>query len=388
MNRSAVHIPGLILLLLALTGGLAEPAHASKVDPVTAKKELRQMQQRIERLQQQIKSTQTQRSSTEEALRKAEKDISATRTKLREVSAAQTRAQAQVQQLQQDQARLNSARNRQKDAMKTDIGAAYRAGRQEYIKLLLNQEDPDKLSRLMKYYEYFRAARLQRINTFNQTLADISANEQQLGERMAELDQLRTQLDDEQQQLNQARDQRKSVLAQLDSTLATNSSQVQTLKSSQKELEKVLRAVQESLNDLPQNLGRKPFAQLQGKLRWPTQGKLLHRFGAYRENGALRWNGVLIGAGSGSAVRAVHQGRVVFADWMRGFGMLIIIDHGGGYLSLYGHNESVAKGPGDWVAGGETIAYSGNSGGQSRAGLYFEIRHQGKPVNPARWCRG
>jgi septal ring factor EnvC (AmiA/AmiB activator) len=163
---------------------------------------------------------------------------------------------------------------------------------------------------------------------------------------------------------------------------------VDQLKANQSALEKVLRAVQESMADLPANLGNSPFASLQGKLKWPAQGRMVHHFGAYREQGALRWNGVLIAAPPGSPVRAVHHGRVVFADWMRGFGNLIIVDHGGGYMSLYGHNESLLKGPGDWVRGGETLATSGNSGGQSQAGLYFEIRHKGTPVNPARWCRG
>lgn len=381
----------LCVLLVALLPVLVTslPAHArSDTDPATTKRELEQVKKRIDKLQQAIKSTRSERSAAENELKKVEQEIGSTRGKLREVQAQQNEAQAQLAKLEAQQKELHAAMERQRSAMRGDIVAAYRSGRQEYLKLVLNQEEPERLSRLMKYYDYFRGARLQRLNAFNQTLSDIASNEIQIQDRMAELDTLKTDLEAEQEQLQEAQGRRKSLLAKLDSSLQNRTAQVGQLKANQSELEKVLRAVQESLADLPANLGQKPFASLAGKLKWPTSGRMLYRFGAYREQGALRWNGVLIGAPPGSAVRAVHNGRVVFSDWMRGFGNLIIIDHGGGYMSLYGHNETFLRGPGDWVRGGETIATSGSSGGQNQAGLYFEIRHKGSPVNPARWCRG
>lgn len=382
----------LTVVLFALQLGMFCSVHAwaksDAADPVTTKKEIQQVKKRIDQLQQLIKTTQTQRSAAENDLKQAEQDISVTKRKLRDVHAQQNEATTKLAQLETAQAKLKSAKDRQRSAMKADITAAYRSGRQEYLKLVLNQEDPEKVSRLMKYYDYFRAARLDRISAFNQTLSDIASNEEQINARMLELESLKGDLVEEEARLQKAQDRRKSLLAKLDASLKNNSTKVDQLKANQSNLEKVLHTVQESLADLPTSLGSTPFAKLQGKLKWPTQGRLAHRFGAYRENGALRWNGVLIGANPGSAVRAVHHGRVVFADWMRGFGNLIIIDHGGGYMTLYGHNEALLKSPGDWVRGGDTIATSGNSGGQNQAGLYFEIRKNGSPVNPARFCRG
>ncbi|MEE2733200.1 MAG: peptidoglycan DD-metalloendopeptidase family protein [Pseudomonadota bacterium] len=360
----------------------------ANVDPVATKKELQQIQRRIQDLQKEIKQTQSRRSATEEALKQSEQAISDTRRKLREVNRAMASSDAKLAELRQSQQKLNRAKEAQRSALKQDINSAYRAGRQEYVKLLLNQEQPDKLARQMKYYDYYHQARMQRIQAFNQTLSEIKANEIQINEEVAQLATLKTELADEQQRLQSAKEQRKQALAKLDDSLKNDASRVTSLKASQSELETVLHRVQATLSDLPSNVGKQPFGKLQGKLAWPSQGSVIKRFGNRRESGSLRWNGVLIRTQEGSPVKAVHHGRVVFSDWMRGFGMLTIVDHGDGYLSLYGHNETLLKGPGDWVQAGEVIAYSGLSGGQDQASLYFEIRKDGKPQNPSRWCRG
>ncbi|HCB40252.1 MAG TPA: ATPase, partial [Gammaproteobacteria bacterium] len=342
----------------------------------------------IQDLQKDIKRTQSRRSATEQALQKAEQAISDTRRKLREVNRSMTQSEAKLAELRRAQQDLNRAKEAQRAALKQDINAAYRAGRQEYVKLLLNQEQPDKMARLMKYYDYYHQARMARIQAFNQTLRDIKDNEISINEEVAELSTLKQALANEQQQLQAAKERRKQALAKLDSSLKNDASRVTSLKASQAELEEILHQVQATLSDLPSNVGKQPFAQLKGKLAWPSQGRVIKRFGNRRDSGALRWNGVLIRTAEGSTVKAVHHGRVVFSDWMRGFGMLTIVDHGDGYLSLYGHNETLLKSPGDWVDGGEVIAYSGRSGGQEQASLYFEIRKNGKPENPSRWCRG
>lgn len=372
---------------MGLFGLLSNYAHAS-VDPVATKQELKQVQRKIDNLQAQIKRTQSTRSNAEKALQTAEQEVSNTRRKLRQVSNDFAKTEKKLAELKAVQKELNKAKEKQKAALKGDINAAYRTGRQEYIKLLLNQEQPDQLARLMKYYDYFHKARMERIEAFNQTLADINSNEIKINEEIAQLENLKSQLQNKQQQLSQAKKQRKIALANLDKSLRSSASKVSQLQSSQAELEKVLHAVQETLSDLPSNVGKQPFAKRKGQLQWPSSGRQIKRFGNRRGSGSLRWNGVLIGSKEGSQVKSVHHGRVVFSDWMRGFGMLTIIDHGDGYLSLYGHNETLLKGPGDWVGAGEVIAYSGNSGGQSQAGLYFEIRKNGKPVNPSRWCKG
>lgn len=375
--------------LIAVTLGCAcNLSAANGVDPVATKQELQRVQKRIDDLQRQIKRTQSKRTSTEQALQQAEQAISNTKRKLRDVGYSLQQSEGKLRELRKAQQELNNAKQAQRSALKSDINAAYRTGRQEYVKLLLNQEQPDKMARLMKYYDYFHQARLSRIQAFNQTLQDIQNNEDQINQEMAQLESLKTDLDAQQQRLNQAKNQRKAALATLDSNLKSGESRVSSLKLNQSELEDILHKVQETLSDLPQDMGKQPFAQRKGKLAWPSQGKMLKRFGNRRENGKLRWNGVLISTSEGTPVKSVHHGRVVYSDWMRGFGMLTILDHGDGYLSLYGHNETLLKSPGDWVNGGEIIAYSGKSGGQNQASLYFEIRKNGKPINPSSWCRG
>jgi len=377
----------LAILLIGLALSRAFPVWAN-VDPVATKKELQKIQSRIQDLQKEIKRTQNRRSETEQALQKAERAISDTRRKLRDANQSMARSEAKLQELRSAQRNLNQAKDAQRAALKQDINAAYRSGRQEYVKLLLNQEQPDKMARLMKYYDYFHQARMERITAFNQTLNDIKSNEVSINEEVTQLVTLKADLNQEQQRLQDAKEQRKLALAKLDSSLQSDASKVTSLKTSQNELEEILHQVQTTLSDLPSNIGKQPFSKLKGKLSWPSQGRVVKRFGNRRESGSLRWNGVVISTQEGSQVKAVHYGRVVFSDWMRGFGMLTIVDHGDGYLSLYGHNETLLKSPGDWVDSGEAIAYSGRSGGQDQASLYFEIRKNGKPVNPSHWCRG
>lgn len=389
MTAAATRLIFLLRLLLALLPGAALPAAASpQTDPVAAQKELRQVQDRLKQMQQTLQATQGQRSTAEKALKKAEQTIGASRARLREVTRQQTEAQADLARLETEQQRLEARRRQQQAAIKANLVAAYKSGRQEYVKMLLNEEDPQALSRHLKYYDYVHSARRHKLDAFNQTLQELTRNREQQGQRLVELETLHAELSQQQAQLEQAQADRKASLARLDARLRDSTHQVKQLQANQASLEKVLKAARESLAGLPRHMGSGPFAQLQGKLRWPTRGPLLHRFGSLREDGALRWNGVLIAAGEGSPVQAIAHGRVVFADWMRGFGNLIIIDHGAGYMSLYGQNESLHQSPGDWVSAGDLIARSGNSGGAARPGLYFEIRHRGKPVDPGRWCKG
>ena len=383
-NLSVSYFSVLILVFGPFNHGLAD----TNPDPVATKKEIRQVQKRIEQLQNQIKRNQSQRSQAEQALRNAERSVSKIRRELRQANQNFQATESKLKALRKTQSDLNRAKQKQKHALKNDINAAYRAGRQEYVKLLLNQEQPDKMARVVKYYDYYHRARMNRIDEFNGTLAQISSNEAAINKEIEQLDQLKKRLQNRQDKLSQAKQSRQQALAKLDSDIKANRSKVGQLKSDQAELEKVLHAVQQTMSDLPSNMGKQPFAKRKGQLLWPSPGKHLKRFGNRRGNGSMNWKGILIQSQLGSEVKSIHPGRVVFSDWLRGFGMLTIIDHGDGYMSLYGHNESLLKSPGDWVASGEVIAFSGNQGGQSPEGLYFEIRKDGKPVNPASWCRG
>ncbi len=375
------------LLLGALLIGPVSALAADNGDPASTKKQIKQVKQQIDTLQSRIKKNRDKYSAEEKALKEAEKAVSEVAAQLQKTTQEQKQTEIKLAELEQQKLDINSELEQQKAALLQDIRAAYRSGRQEYLKLLLNQQDPQELARQLKYYDYFHQARLGRIDQFNETLAQLATTEQQIVDEQERLESLSEQLNEQKQELETAYEEKQAILTKLAKTIQSNETKVKSLKDNQRELEKVLKAIQEALNDLPANLGNHPFDKLQGKLPWPSPGKLAHSFGSPREEGKLHWNGVLIQAQSGTPVKAIHYGRVVFSDWMRGFGMLTIIDHGNGYLSLYGHNEALSKAPGDWVSPGEIIAYSGNSGGQTSAGLYFEIRKNGKPLDPTAWCR-
>lgn len=180
---------------------------------------------------------------------------------------------------------------------------------------------------------------------------------------------------------------RKSTLAKLNTRITRQNLALSQLKEDKAELERILEEVTQALASMKLPGNNQPFASFRGKLSWPVSGKISHRFGSSRVAGKLNWDGVMINAAGGTQVKAIYHGRIVFSDYLRGHGMLLIIDHGDGYMSLYAHNQILYKVAGDWVSEGETIATVGSTGGRSAPGLYFEIRHRGKPDNPAKWCR-
>ena len=383
-------LPFLIVLISTALLLLPPSTHANTdvVDAQKTEKELSQVKKKIQSLQSVIKSTQTRRSDTEEALRKVELEISNTRRDLREANTQIRQSRKTVSRLNEEKARLEAAKKKQKAALVSDIQAAYRTGRQEYIKLLLNQQEPEKLARVIKYYDYFHRTRLRNIQAFNSTITSLEENQQQLDDELERLQNLKLRLEIQQEGLINAKSQRQKVLEKLDLSLRDKDKRLSKLSESQEELQRLLRAVQETLADLPANVGdTTPFSQRKGKLVWPAEGRVARSFRSRREDSNLRWNGVIIRTDNGAPVKSVHRGRVVFSDWLRGFGLLTIIDHGDNYYTLYGHNESLLTEPGDWVEMGQVIAYTGTSGGQDRPGLYFEIRKDGNPVNPSHWCR-
>ncbi|MCG8670280.1 MAG: peptidoglycan DD-metalloendopeptidase family protein [Pseudomonadales bacterium] len=383
-----------IILILAYLGALVfcfpivSSADQDVVDEARTEKELKQVKKKIASLQHIIKKTQSRRSSTEESLRQAELDIGKTKKSLRKANADIKKSKKSIVRLNEEKGRLVLAKRKQKLALVDDIQAAYRTGRQEYIKLLLNQQEPEKLARVLKYYDYFHRTRLGNIQAFNQTISQLEENQLQLDTEINQLSELKKRLEVERASLLKAQDRRKKVIARLNVTLKDRGQQLEALSQDEQDLENLLKAVQETLADLPAQIGdTTPFAKRQGKMSWPSKGRIARSFRSKRKDSNLRWNGVVIRTTEGASVKSIHRGRVVFSDWMRGFGLITIIDHGDSNYTLYGQNESLLKEPGDWVEAGEVIAYSGSSGGQSRPGLYFEIRRNGKPVNPTKWCR-
>lgn len=347
----------------------------------------------LERLQQQIRTLTRQRNRVrnrydeiQQELRLTEQAISNTVRELRRLDRQLGQQKKELRRLQRQQQELRQQLARQRELLARQVRAAYMIGRQEYLKLLLNQQDPATLGRAMTYYRYFNAARLARIGEVNDTLQELARVSADITEKTRTLNDLRETRQAHKTGLETTFRKRQAVIASLEREIRTRDQQLERLQQDEKHLQELLQAIETALPDDLTAPGSQSFASLRGKLGWPVQGKVRNLFGRSRYQGRLKWNGVMIDARAGNTVRAVARGRVAYADWLRGYGLLIIIDHGDGYMSLYGHNQSLYKEVGDWVEANEAIAGVGDSGGQSNPGLYFEIRHNGKPSNPARWC--
>jgi septal ring factor EnvC (AmiA/AmiB activator) len=350
--------------------------------------ELLQLRERIANLRGELNKVRTRYDGLREELRGVEQAVSRISDELRGLDdrlAEQSRRLGALQKRRQD---LEGSIAQQRRYLEQQIRAAYAMGRQEYLKILLNQEDPATLGRALTYYDYLNRARSERITALLDTVRQLEGVRRDIEAETTRLGQLREQQRLRKVELERNQEARGELLAQMEQELNSKDRRLKGLLNDEKELESLILALAQALEDIPAEPGNhRPFAQMRGKLPWPARGRIVERFGSTRL-GSLQWQGVVIGAKEGLPVRAVSHGRVAFADWMRGYGYLLIIDHGGGYMSLYGHNQSLHKDVGDWVSAGDTIATIGSSGGNDRSGLYFEIRRDGKPQNPSRWCRG
>lgn len=334
--------------------------------------ELHREQQRADELTRELQRLDENIGSAAAGVQELEGTIQAHRER---IAALQLRYERMTGQLEQ-----------QRDQLGQQLVAAYALGREQYVRLMLNQQDPDRLERVQVYYEYISAARGQRIHESLQALKSIDALARKRQAELAELGQLKRQRVATRKELQRDRRQRAVVLRRLRRRMADRGERLQRLKADAAGLAKLIQRLR-TLADIPaERSNERPFQGRKGELAWPLTGKLIAPSGAGREADA-QWHGVFIAAAEGSDVQAVAGGRVVFADWLRGLGLLLIIDHGRGYMTLYGHNQSLYKALGDWVEAGEIIATAGVSGGENRAGLYFEVRVHGKPDNPLAWLR-
>ena len=375
----------LALMVLGSAPLLAAPVAHPETDARKAEAELQAVKSEIERITRQVSAEQVERDRLTNELRTSELSVGKLRDSLSEVRreraerAARRGALAAEQRVREAEVQHNRA------ALAGQLRAAYLIGRQEPLKLLLNQKDPALVGRMFAYYSYFgraRAGQIKLIEDDMQRIAELDGELAAEDQQLAELEkQQRAQL----HALEQARTQRTHVLASLEAQSHTRAQNLERLRSQQAGLEKLLRELRIAMERFPLE-GNDAFARLRGKLAWPVTGRLVARFGDARAGG-VRWDGVLVATERGAPVKAVCQGRVIYADWLPGLGLLTIVDHGDGYLSLYGHNERLYKAAGEPVAAGEPIAAAGDSGGSSRPELYFEIRKGGKPVDPRPWFR-
>lgn len=375
-------LPFLLLALVALpaTGAQDREAAAAKLEA---------LQVEIEKVQERLEAARGKQGELERELRRVDRNIGRSSRELQEIEQKLERTQDRLKALRATRADQLAALDQQKAALAQEVRAAYAGGRQAQIKLLLNQQDPAAVGRVLAYYEYVQGARLERIDAVESTLTDLRRTEAEIGKETSALEAARQVQADRRDALIAGKRERESVLRQLKAEIRSGDRRLGSLREDEERLKELLARLARVLADIPSDGEMKPFDTLKGKLPWPAEGSIRARFGEERgKMGAhLTWQGVLIDAPEGRKVRAISHGRVIFADWMRGFGLLAIVDHGEGYMSLYGHNQSLYASVGDWVEPGEVIGASGRSGGQAAAGVYFEIRHKGKPVNPSSWCR-
>ena len=375
----------LIILFLALLPVISAQAEQS-VSQVEIEARLKALEKEISNYKETLDSTQGQKSEIEATLERNEQGINKLINEIDTIEKELDTTNDKVSSLTEKQKELLTVKSEQQYYIEQQVRAAYEIGSQEYLKVLLNQEDPNEIARMLTYYDYFNQARSRQIESYNLTLLDLDRVTQELAEETVVLESQRRALGAQQKSLANVQKEKQMTLKALISQISTTGSALLKLEQDRGRLEQLLDKLEESLANLDAPRSAQPFAGMQGKLLLPVEGRISHRFGNQRNQGKLRWHGIFINAAEGESVYAVHYGRVVFSDWLRGFGLLMIISHGEGYMSLYGHNQALFRETGDWVSAGEVIAAVGDSGGQDKTGLYFEIRIDGKPNNPQNWC--
>lgn len=377
--------PRLLPLLLVLLLGVS-PLGATERQAKEA--ELKQLRERITALQQRLQKARGQHDALRNELRTTERRIGELNRNIRRLDQDLAERRRRQEKLEGEERSLQKTVAAQRDYLAAQVRAAYAMGRQEYLKILLNQQSPSTVGRVVTYYDYLNQARSERITRLSATINELERVQRELEAEAERLRTLREQRAGEKSALEQSRLEREQVVRRLKAEIESEDQRLTGMRRDEAQLKELIRALADALSDIPAEAGnRKPFASLKGKMQWPASGPLLVSYGSPRKLGKLRWSGVMIGAQQGQEVRTVSHGRVAFADWLRGYGLLMIIDHGDGYMSLYGHNQSLYKETGDWVEAGETIASVGDSGGVDKVGLYFEIRKNGRPTDPVRWCR-
>jgi septal ring factor EnvC (AmiA/AmiB activator) len=370
-------IAALVAALLAGSRALAQGDEALALEEV--RKEIREVEARLSRQT-------TERDDELKSLRRAELAAAAANTELARVRTELREQRARRDTLARESTEAMQRLARERAALAGQVRLSYMTGREELAKLLLSQESPATLGRMLVYYDHFNRARTARIAAATRELAVLDEVAAQSARIEQELEELVQKQSREAETHERARAERRVALSGIEASIADAGGQIESLHLEEERLSELVLELATLLEDLPRS-AEGPFVSQKGKLPWPVDGKVAQNYGQARDGGPLRWNGVLLSAATGTAVQAVYHGRVAFADWLPGLGLLIIVDHGGGYMSLYGHNDAILKESGEWVSPGDEIAQVGDSGGQAMPGLYFEIRQNGAPQDPRQWLR-
>ena len=374
-------IQRLVLIFLISTQGWAMLVAWGQTEEGRA---LQGVLRELQELEGRVAKQQEDREEGYRRLRSVELEISDASRRLSELRAQKITVAARRESLSREARVAKDRLDRERDQLAEQVLVTYLLGRQERLKLLFSQESPSRLGRMLVYHDYLNTARSTRVHAVTSnidTLAQLLSEADEAALTLLELEQAQEGV---LERLENAREERELMLARMDEAIQRSSGQVDWLEEEAQRLSELVAKIQDRLEVFSES-EEPSFSNIKGSLDWPVVGPLLRDYGQPRAGGDLTWNGVLLQAPLGASVNAVYYGRVVYADWLPGLGLLIIIDHGGDYMSLYGHNETILTELGAQVSSGETIALTGQSGGQAQPALYFEIRYSGEPVNPHSW---
>jgi septal ring factor EnvC (AmiA/AmiB activator) len=376
-KKTAINV--LIAALCAIAFGLSAQDNRSDLDNIKSlieqtKQQLEEKLEDSERLQQELKLAELQIAEAATQLNQTDRALSATRKDIAELESEKTSTQNKM--------------DEQQRFLANQIKSAFMAGNYDFAKMIFNQDDASKFERLLTYYQYLNQARQEEIVAFRQLIQTLESLQVQLSDKENQqillIAQQRTQSD----RLRERQQARQVTLETLDAQIKSDQARVAQLEQQEQSLmdaiERAEIAAQRIADATPQNIALIGLTKLKGQLLAPSSGSIESLFGKRRQ-GQVRWKGIVINAPAGSPVSAVADGKILYADWLKGFGLVTIVDHGEGYMSVYGRNQALLKGVGDSVSAGDTISLIGNSGGQAQPGLYFEIRHKGKALNPSLW---
>ncbi|TVK97613.1 peptidase M23 [Shewanella algae] len=366
-----------------LAGFLVFSSQLQASDLERRQSELKALQSQITAQQNALRDTGKQREKLLQLLKKDEQAIADAARKVNQTENALSDAEKRLSELKQRAAQLDKLKESQQQTLAKQLTSAYLAGNHDYSKMLLNQQDPATIERMLAYYDFLNKARMQAIEQLKQTRQELSAVQQSEQQERNRLNKLVLDQKAQSERLNQEQDQRQQTLKELQRTISSKASELEQLQIEEASLKRVVEQALAAMRDSPSMDG---LAKSRGSLNWPTKGRIKNSFGSQR-SGNVRWKGVMLSAPEGQSISAVAAGKVIYADWLRGFGMVLVVDHGKGFMSLYGHAQALLKDAGDTVKAGEAVALVGRSGGQTEPGLYFEIRHKGQAVDPANYCR-
>ncbi|MGX5915447.1 murein hydrolase activator EnvC family protein [Aliidiomarina sp. Khilg15.8] len=378
MMRIALALTFLLVSAASLAAADTQQEHAR------ARAQLEALQAEIEARRESVQQRQQRLSGLEQALRDIEQRMNQSTQAIQATARQLEQNQQRITELEQQQAALEADLARQAELLADQIESAYRSGRHDFIQMLLNQQDPARIERVLAYYRYVNDARIEQLEELRETEAELDTVVAQLTDQRQELQNTMAQQQRQRDQLQAQQAEQERSARELRTAQANDETELEDMRQSEQQLTELLASLEDVLSE--QQIDLAGLEALQGRLGWPVEGSIRHNYGQ-RRSGQVNWKGVVLNTQAETPVRVIADGRVLFSDWLRGFGLVIVVDHGEGYMSLYGYNQSLTRDVGEEVRRGDTIALTGQSGGQERPGLYFEIRREGNPVNPNQYLR-